>query len=227
MTRQDAPSGPAALLQLLLSLFTVGALSGLVLIWASAATGPLTTAATGPPTPAPTAPPIAAELPPFFTPSVRFWAPAIQRWAAQHRLDPRLVATVMQIESCGDPRALSRAGAQGLFQVMPYHFAPGEDPWDPDTNARRGLGFLRQMLDRANGDVRLALAAYNGGPLRLQQPEAYWPAETQRYAAWGWGIYRDAQSGRDDSPTLQDWMAAGGQRLCRQAEARLRSWPTP
>jgi soluble lytic murein transglycosylase-like protein len=65
----------------------------------------------------------------------------------------------MQIESCGDPRARSRAGAMGLFQVMPYHFAGGDDPYNPDTNAVRGLAYLKRSLDTANGDPRLALAS--------------------------------------------------------------------
>src|SRR5450759_1540101 len=53
---------------------------------------------------------------PIFTPEVQFWAGRIQSWASAAGLDPNLAATVMQIESCGDPLALSRSGAMGLFQ---------------------------------------------------------------------------------------------------------------
>lgn len=63
-----------------------------------------------------------AELAPFFTPEVDYWAAAISRWANASNLDPNLVAVVMQIESCGNPSARSSAGAMGLFQVMPFHF---------------------------------------------------------------------------------------------------------
>ncbi|MGA9533429.1 MAG: lytic transglycosylase domain-containing protein, partial [Anaerolineales bacterium] len=112
--------------------------------------------------PAPHDPATASELA-GFTPTVQRWQPQIAGWARQANLSASLVATVMQIESCGDPTALSPAGAAGLFQVMPYHFAPGEDPFDPDTNARRGLSYLKRSLDLAGGDPALALAGYNGG----------------------------------------------------------------
>ena len=116
-------------------------------------------------------PPVAAQpaavpstgISPIFTPEIHYWADSIIRWAAASNLDPNLVAIVMQIESCGDPRATSRAGAIGLFQVMPYHFKIGENPYQPDTNALRGLGYLKRSLDTAGGDARLALAGYNGG----------------------------------------------------------------
>ena len=82
----------------------------------------------------------------FFAPSVLFWEEDILKWAGDHDLDPNLVATVMQIESCGDPRALSSAGAMGLFQVMPYHFEENEAPYNPDINALRGLNIFRIRL---------------------------------------------------------------------------------
>lgn len=157
---------------------------------------------------------------PFFAPSVRFWEADIIRWAQQAGLDPNLVATVMQIESCGDPRALSHAGAMGLFQVMPYHFHGSEDSYEPDTNALRGMGYLRESMD-THQNVRLALAGYNGGIGTAAKPESYWPRETVRYAYWGIGIYKDAEAGKEISARLDEWYAAGGASLCRQAEKRL------
>ena len=65
----------------------------------------------------------AGDIAPIFTPEIRYWAGSLVAWSAAEELDPNLAATVMQIESCGDPRATSRSGAIGLFQVMPYHFA--------------------------------------------------------------------------------------------------------
>jgi len=106
---------------------------------------------------------VSTNLSPIFTPEIHYWADSITRWAAAANLDPNLAAAVMQIESCGDPRATSRAGAIGLFQVMPYHFKAGENPYQPDTNALRGLGYLKRSLDTAGGNARLALAGYNGG----------------------------------------------------------------
>jgi hypothetical protein len=158
---------------------------------------------------------------PVFTPEVQYWARSIESWTASAGLDPNLAATVMQIESCGDPHALSRAGAMGLFQVMPYHFAAGEDPYAPAVNAKRGLAYLARSLEAAGGDARLALAGYNGGIGVIGQPESSWKAETQRYAYWGSGIYADASSGLQASPRLDEWLASNGLSLCRQAGQRL------
>jgi hypothetical protein len=160
-------------------------------------------------------------LSPVFTPEVQYWAGRIQAWAAAAGLDPNLVATVMQIESCGDPRALSRAGAMGLFQVMPYHFTASDDPYAPDTNALRGLDYLRRSLEAAHGDPRLALAGYNGGIGVIGRSESGWAAETQRYAYWGSGIYSEASNGASESLRLQEWLRTNGVSLCRQAHDRL------
>ncbi len=163
----------------------------------------------------------AGVISPVFRPEVQYWSGSIRTWAVAAGLDPNLVATVMQIESCGDPRARSRAGAMGLFQVMPDHFSAGDDPYNQDTNASRGLAYLKHSLAVANGNARLALAGYNGGTGVIGRSESSWAAETQRYAYWGSGIYADASSGAAVSLRLQEWMAAGGASLCRQARARL------
>lgn len=158
---------------------------------------------------------------PIFSAEVQYWADDIVRWAGQHDLDPNLVATVMQIESCGDPSALSIASAQGLFQVMPFHFAAGEQMTDPDTNAARGMAYLREGLRISGGDAGLAMAGYNGGHSVIGRSSSTWANETQRYYVWGSGIYQDVQAGGGQSSTLQSWLNAGGQSLCNQAAARL------
>jgi len=160
-------------------------------------------------------------LAPFFSDPVQAWGASIQSWANDAGVDANLAATVMQIESCGDPQAVSSAGAGGLFQVMPFHFKGGEDQLDPQTNARRGLAYLQQALEAAGGDARLALAGYNGGIGVIQRGENAWPAETRRYTRWGAQIYQDAQQGMEHSQALQDWLDHGGARLCRQAANRL------
>jgi soluble lytic murein transglycosylase-like protein len=163
----------------------------------------------------------APELSPVFTPEVQHWASKITAWAAEYQLDPALVATVMQIESCGNPAASSPSGAEGLFQVMPYHFAAGDDMLDPDTNAARGLAYLSLGLQRAGGNTGLALAGYNGGHNLIGLAGSLWPAQTQRYWYWGTGIYKDALSGQSSSPRLQEWLAAGGASLCARAAHQL------
>lgn len=162
-----------------------------------------------------------SQLAPFFSPSVLFWEEDIVRWAGEWGLDPNLVATVMQIESCGHPRALSSAGAMGLFQVMPYHFDDGDAPYNPKTNAKRGMAYLSKALATYNNDIRLALASYNGGIGTAAKAEMYWPNETVRYVYWGTGIYAEAEKGKQNSARLEEWLAAGGASLCRQANERL------
>ena len=160
-------------------------------------------------------------LSPIFTPSVRYWEDHLLEWASDHQIDPNLAATVMQIESCGNPAAQSGVGAMGLFQVMPFHFSADEQPFDPDTNALRGLDYLAQGLEVSGGHAGLALAGYNGGHSIIARGYEGWQFETQRYYRWGSGIYREASAGWDSSPTLTAWLSAGGQSLCDQAEQYL------
>ena len=162
-----------------------------------------------------------AGLSPIFRPEVLHWADSIRKWASASNLDPNLVATIMQIESCGDPRATSSAGAMGLFQVMPFHFHTGENPYDPETNALRGLGYLARSLAAANGDARLALAGYNGGIGVIPRAEWTWHAETKRYVYYALPIYSDAVNGIDPSPAINDWYSNYGVSLCNQAAERL------
>jgi soluble lytic murein transglycosylase-like protein len=158
---------------------------------------------------------------PIFTAEVQHWGVDINRWAAASALDPNLVAVILQIESCGDPLARSSAGAMGLFQVMPFHFHAGENPYDPDTNALRGLNYLARSLKAANGDARLALAGYNGGIGVISRYEWTWAAETRRYVYYGLPIYEDTLNGKTSSPMLEEWYRKYGAGLCKQASERL------
>ena len=157
----------------------------------------------------------------FFSKPVQFWGGSIQQWAKKWDLDANLIATVMQIESCGNPEAASKAGAVGLFQVMPFHFKDGENPIDPQTNAMRGLTYLKTSLNLADGNILQALAGYNGGIGLIGTDETQWPTESEQYAYWGNGIYLEAQQGAAQSKTLADWLNHGGARLCVQAQQQL------
>lgn len=102
-----------------------------------------------------------------------------------------LVKKVIKAESNFDPKAISKAGAQGLMQLMPKTAeAMGvDDPFDPIQNVKGGTKYLNQQLTRFNGDVEMALAAYNAGPERVAKlvkryPDnwkAMLPKETQQY----------------------------------------------
>ena len=165
--------------------------------------------------------PANGALAPIFTPEVQHWSDKILAWSSFFKIDPNLAATVMQIESCGAPGVVSSSGAQGLFQVMPFHFDAGEDMQDPDTNAGRGLAYLALGLTRASGNAGLALAGYNGGHSMIGLDSSLWPAQTQRYWYWGTGIYQDALDGQAQSARLQEWLNAGGASLCSTASQQL------
>ena len=160
-------------------------------------------------------------LSPIFTPEIQYWREDIIRWANAASVDPNLAAVVMQIESCGDPQALSRSGAMGLFQVMPFHFHRGENGFNPETNALRGMNYLSRSLTTGGGNARLALAGYNGGIGVISRSEWAWPAETKRYVLYGAPIYEDARSGLTSSVMLGEWYRKYGAGLCRQASERL------
>jgi soluble lytic murein transglycosylase-like protein len=158
-----------------------------------------------------------ARLSPLFTPEVQRWASHIQRWSVEYAIPADLIAVVMQIESCGDPRVVSPSGAIGLFQVMPYHFTPEEDPFDVESNARQGLAYLSGSLSLAANDPSVALAGYNGGHGVIGLPDSQWAGETVRYVNWGAGILRDARAGLMASPGLSAWLESGGRSLCQRA----------
>jgi len=152
----------------------------------------------------------------LFTPEIQYWEEDILAWGEEYELDPNLIATVMQIESCGYTKAKSIAGAIGLFQVMPQHFKENEDPYDPDTNAYRGLSWLQITL-KSGGSTSMALAGYNAGLARARNPNLEWSNETQRYVNWGLKIYQDAKCGYDYSSALDNWLSKGGSSGCIKA----------
>jgi soluble lytic murein transglycosylase-like protein len=161
------------------------------------------------------------EIPEAFTKEVQYWAPEIARWSIEYEIPMDLIATVMQIESCGHPQVHSPAGAIGLFQVMPFHFDAEDDPMLPETNAARGLRYLARALELGQGDSSLALAGYNGGHSLIGRDPSAWPNETLRYVDWGSRILLDVELGLSVSPGVQAWLAAGGAGLCRRAADHL------
>lgn len=108
--------------------------------------------------------------------------PVIASAADKYGVDPSLVKAVVRAESGFRSDAVSRAGAQGLMQLMPgTSRALGIDPMDPEQNIDGGVRYLKQQLDRF-GDVKSALAAYNAGPGSVTRYGGVPPyAETQRY----------------------------------------------
>lgn len=104
----------------------------------------------------------------------------------QHNIDADLLASIVKAESNGNTRAVSRAGARGLMQLMP-ETATGEgvnDSFRPDENVRGGTKYLDALLLRYHDNIALALAAYNAGPAAVDKYHGIPPyRETRIYVA--------------------------------------------
>jgi len=89
---------------------------------------------------------------------------------------------VISAESSGNPRAVSKTGAQGLMQLEPATARDlgVTDAFDPAQNIIGGIKYLRQMLQRYKGNVALGLMAYNAGPGNVDK--GIYPAESREYA---------------------------------------------
>lgn len=98
-------------------------------------------------------------------PSVSRWSPLIVRAARTHRVPAAVLAGLVAVESGGNPRAVSPAGAEGLTQLLPSTAAAVgiANPFDPRQSLRGGARYLRQLVNYGYG-LRFALAAYNAGP---------------------------------------------------------------
>lgn len=129
------------------------------------------------------------------------YAKEIAAAASRHGVDAELVRAVIRQESGFDAKATSHAGAQGLMQLMPAtaRSLGVVNPYDPVQSIEGGTRYLREMLDRFDGDVSLALAAYNAGPNAVARYGGIPPyRETQNYVERVLDLYRTNDEERSD-----------------------------
>lgn len=142
---------------------------------------------------------------PSFSPAVTRFQPLVEQVSQETGVPVGLGLAVIQAESAGDPLARSRAGAGGLMQLMPGTAAGlgVQNRFNPEQNVRGGMGYLAEMLQKYNGNVAHALAAYNAGPGAFDNYLAgkqELPAETKQYVSRVMGLLR---GGMDYGQTAQ------------------------
>lgn len=103
--------------------------------------------------------------------------------ANRYQVDPAIVKAIIMAESSYNPNAVSKKGAKGLMQLMPKTAAElgVKDSFNPVYNINGGVRYYKKMLNQFNGDVKLALAAYNAGSRKVKKYQGIPPFKATRY----------------------------------------------
>lgn len=124
---------------------------------------------------------------------------AIEKYSNKYGIDSKLIKSIIKVESNFNPNVVSEAGAQGLMQLMPEisQSLGVTNPLDIEQNIKGGVIHIKSYIDRYNGDIEMALMAYNGGPTRMMNRgvtsinDIYkMPKETQNYVPKVMSYYR-------------------------------------
>ncbi len=116
----------------------------------------------------------------------------ISKAAETYQVDPKLIRSIIKHESNGNPLSTSAAGAQGLMQLMPATASSlgVTDAYNPEQNILGGTKYVKQLLDKFNGNTTLAVAAYNAGPGNVEKYNGVPPFnETRNYVQNVLGTY--------------------------------------
>jgi len=176
---------------------------------------------------------------PWVPATVKKWQKPIDAMAKKYKVDPNLIAIIMTMESGGDPKASSDAGAHGLMQITSptakdiaskYLKQPTSkyNLNDPNTNIEFGAAYLALLRDTFgewqqgptwNSTVELVAAGYNGGPVaanRLYKGQGLTDTQTVVYSRDAFNMWRERFA--KDSPTYDRWLERGGQTLIDNAK---------
>ena len=117
--------------------------------------------------------------------------------ASKYEIEPELIHAVIKTESNGNHRAVSRKGAMGLMQLMPSTASDMNvgNPFNPEENIEGGTKYLKSLIAKFNGDLTLALAAYNAGPKTVEKFGSVPPiSETKQYVKKVFSLYKGKRS---------------------------------
>ena len=113
----------------------------------------------------------------------RLFQPIILKAANRYEVEPAMVMAIIMAESSYNPKAISKKGAQGLMQLMPTtaRSLGVKDSFNPEHNINAGVRYFKKLLNQFDGDVELALAAYNAGGRKVREHRGIPPFGATRY----------------------------------------------
>lgn len=117
----------------------------------------------------------------------------VDRYCRSHNLSPALVHAIIKAESNGRRKAVSRKGAKGVMQLMPFTSKRlnVEDPFDPIENIEGGIKYIKELLATFEGNITNTVAAYNAGPAAVKKYGGIPPyQETRLYVRRVLDLYR-------------------------------------
>lgn len=126
---------------------------------------------------------VSKKMSPIHVKKAKPFHPYIFQAASRYQLEPSLIMAVIMAESGYNPKAVSAKGAKGLMQLMPETAKSlgVEDIFNPEENVNGGAKYLKQLIKRYDGDIELALAAYNAGSSNVRRYKGIPPFKATQY----------------------------------------------